>query len=99
MDGVSGPCSETRFPMTRIEAIRQLLKEAAKYPDGTLTFEAVCELIHLWDTRETALRALVEQWKQESMKADADSFWEADQKAQALAGRASGLLTCAEALS
>lgn len=47
--------------MTRIEAIRQLLKEAAKYPDGTLTFEAVCELIHLWDTRETALRALVDK--------------------------------------
>ena len=62
--------------MIRIEQIRRLLIEAAGYPDASLTFETVCELLHLWDTRDTALRALVQQWRQEA--ADASNAYEPD---------------------
>lgn len=48
--------------MTRIEAIKELLKE----PTFQLNAAYAHEILRAWDTRETALRALVEQWKKEA---------------------------------
>lgn len=43
--------------MTRIEAIKEFLKE----PTFQLNAAYAHEILRAWDTRETALRALVEQ--------------------------------------
>lgn len=48
--------------MTRIEAIKELLKE----PTFQLNAAYAHEILRAWDTRETALRALVETLKNEA---------------------------------
>lgn len=56
--------------MTRIEAIRQRTNHGWNKhltgDDAATMHTDLCEILAAWDTRETALRALVEKWKAEA---------------------------------
>lgn len=52
--------------MTRIEAIRQRAERRTSPYGDIEAQEDMDALLTLWDTRETALRALVEQWNKEA---------------------------------
>lgn len=58
-------------PTAQIAAIRQRQIRAGGFSDGDLDY-----LLAIWDARESALRALVAQWKQEA--ADATEAYEPD---------------------
>ena len=53
-------------PTAQIAAIRQRQIRAGGFSDGDLDY-----LLTIWDARESALRALVAQWNQEAVIADA----------------------------